>query len=274
MSKVNLSNISKQIVRTFQKKTPELLTGMGIGLGACTVVLAVKATPKALMLVEEKKREINHDILEEAKANGDEACQRVDKLTPLDTVKVTWKCYIPAAVTGIASVTCLVGASTTSARRNAALAAAYTLSETARIDYKKKVKEVIGEKKEQEVRDAIAKDRIERDPIENKEIIITEKGETRCYDSLSGRYFKSDIDMLNKAVNELNRKMIDQSYMSLNDYYYEIGLPDIKIGDVLGWRVDQGLVVLDFSAQLSNDGIPCLVVDFKDAPKYDYDTLL
>jgi hypothetical protein len=154
------------------------------------------------------------------------------------------------------------------------LAAAYTLSETARIDYKKKVAEVVGEKKEREVRDAIAKDKIERDPVESKEIILTEKGETRCYDSLSGRYFKSDIDILNKAVNELNRRMIDQSYMSLNDYYYEIGLPDIKIGDMLGWRVDQGLIGLDFSAQLSNDGVPCLVVDFEDAPKYDFDKWL
>lgn len=274
MSKMNLSNITKHIVRTFQKKTPELLTGVGIGLGACTVVLSVKATPKALMLIEEKKREINYDILEEAAANGEEVCQRVDKLTPLDTVKVTWKCYIPAAITGLASVTCLIGASATSAHRNAALAAAYTLSETARIDYKKKVKEVIGEKKEQEVRDAVAKDRIERDPIANKEVIITKKGETLCYDSLSGRYFKSDIDMLNKAVNELNRKMINQTYISLNDYYYEVDLPENKIGDVLGWRVDQGLISLEFSAQLTNDGVPCLVVDFKDAPKYDYDMFL
>lgn len=274
MSKINLSNITKQIGSTLKRKSPEILTGMGIGLGACTVVLAVKATPKALMLVEEKKREINRDILEEAKANGDEQCQRIDKLTPLDTVKVTWKCYIPAAVTGLASVTCLVGASTTNARRNAALAAAYTLSETARIDYKKKVAEVVGEKKEREVRDAIAKDKIERNPVESKEIIFTEKGETRCYDSLSGRYFKSDIDMLNRAVNELNRKMIDQTYMSLNDYYYEIGLPEIKIGYKLGWRVDQGLIKLDFSSQLCNDGVPCVVVDFEETPKYEFDMFL
>lgn len=274
MSKLNLSNTTKQIVSTLKRKSPELLTGMGIGLGACTVGLAVKATPKALMLMEDKKREINNDILAEAKAIGQIECERVDKLKPLDVIKVTWKCYIPAAVTGVASVTCLVGASTTNARRNAALAAAYTISESALKDYKNKVVEVVGEKKEKEVRDAVAKEKIEKDPVENKEIIITEKGETRCYDVLSGRYFKSDIDMLNKAVNELNRRMIDQNYMSLNDFYYAIGLSGIKIGDDLGWRVDQGLIELDFSAQLSNDGIPCLVMDFIDAPTYDFDKFL
>lgn len=274
MSKINLSNVPKQIVHFAKQKSPEILTGVGIGLGACTAVLAVKATPKALMLIEEKKREINRDILEEAKANGHDECGYVDKLKPMDTVRVAWKCYIPAALTGVASVTCLVGASTTSARRNAALAAAYTISESALKDYKKKVVEVVGEKKEKVVRDEVAKEKIRRDPVENKEIIITEKGETRCYDILSGRYFKSDIDMLNKAVNELNRKLIDQSYMSLNDFYYAIGLSDIKIGDYLGWRVDQGLIELEFSAQLSNDGVPCLVMDFVDAPTYDFDKWL
>lgn len=274
MSKLNLSNITKQIAVTFKRKSPEILTGVGIGLGACTVGLAVKATPKALMLMEEKKREINNDIRDEAKAAGQVECERIDKLKPMDMVKVTWKCYIPAAATGIASVACLVGASSTNARRNAALAAAYTISESALKDYKNKVVEVVGEKKEKEVRDAVAKEKIEKDPVKNKEIIITEKGETRCYDALSGRYFKSDIDILNKAVNELNRKMIDQTYMSLNDYYYAIDLPSIKIGDALGWRVDQGLIELDFSAQLSEDGIPCLVIDFVDAPKYDFDKWL
>lgn len=274
MSKLNLSNATKQITSTLKRKSPEILTGVGIGLGACTVGLAVKATPKALVLIEEKKREINNDILTEAKATGQTACERVDKLTIPDTIKVTWKCYIPAAATGIASVACLVGASSTNARRNAALAAAYTISESALKDYKNKVVEVVGEKKEKEVRDAIAKEKIEKDPVESKEIIITEKGETRCYDMLSGRYFKSDIDMLNKAINELNRRLIDQSYMSLNDFYYAIGLPEIKIGDALGWRVDQGLIELEFSAQLSGDGIPCLVMDFVDAPKYDFDKWL
>ena len=274
MSKINLSSATKQIAGTLKRKSPELLTGMGIGLGACTVGLAVKATPKALILMEEKKREINNDILAEAKAIGQTECERVDKLKPLDVMKVTWKCYIPAAVTGVASVACLVGASSTNARRNAPLAAAYTISESALKDYKSKVVEVVGEKKEKEVRDAVAKERIQRDPVENKEIVITEKGETRCYDALSGRYFKSDIDVLNKAVNELNRRMIDQTYMSLNDFYYAIGLSGIKIGDDLGWRVDQGLIELDFSAQLSNDGVPCLVMDFIDAPTYDFDKFL
>lgn len=271
MSKLNLASAPKQVVRYMGKKAPELLTGVGIGLGACTVGLAVKATPKALILIEEKKRQINRDILEEAKVNGQSQTKHVDKLKPTDVVKTTWKCYIPAAVTGVASVVCLVGASSTSARRNAALAAAYTISESALKDYKTKVVEVVGDKKEKDIRDAVAKSKIEKDPVENKEVYLTDKGETRCYDVLSGRYFKSDIDAINKAVNELNRRMINQNYISLNEFYYEIGLEGNKVGNDIGWRIDNGLIELDFSAQLSNDGTPCLVMDFVEAPKYDFD---
>ena len=60
-------------------------------------------------------------------------------LTKTETVKACWKVYIPAMVTGTASIVCLIGASSVNAKRNAALAAAYTLSDTAFREYKEKV---------------------------------------------------------------------------------------------------------------------------------------
>lgn len=277
MTKINPKTTFKAIGLWGKKHAPEIGAGLGITGMLTTTVLAVKATPKALVLIEEEKRRQNRYLLEEAKVNGYDTCNRIEKLRPVEVVKVTWKCYIPAAITGTLSILCLIGASTASARRNAALAAAYTISESALKDYKNKVVEVVGEGKEREVRDAIAKDKIAKDPVENKEIIVTGKGETRCYDALSGRYFDSDINWLNKAANELNRRMINQTYASLNDFYYEIGLPDLsenEIGDLIGWRVDQGLIELDFSAQLATDGVPCLVMHFNIMPKYDFDKWL
>lgn len=275
MSKLNLSNVARQIGGTIRKKSPEILTGMGIGLGFCTVGLAVKATPRALMLIEEKKREINRDILEEAKANGHEICNHVDKLTPVDTVKVAWKCYIPAATTGVASIVCLVSANSISARRNAALLAAYTISETALKDYRNKVVEVVGEKKEREVQDAVAIERFQRDPVENKEIVITNKGKTRCYDVLTGRYFESDIDSINRAVNEYNRELITQPYMSLNEFYEKLELPDVELGNYVGWRVDWGLVEVRFTSKIcETDNVPYAIMSFVNPPAYGYDDLL
>lgn len=240
-----------------KKHSPEILTGIGIAGMITTTVMAVRATPKALILIEERKEEIG-----------------AEKLEAMDMVKTTWACYIPAAITGTLSVACLIGASSVNARRNAALATAYTLSESALKDYQGKVIEMFGEKKNEAVKDAVAKDKVEKNPVVTREVIITEKGNTLCYDAISGRYFKSDIEKIKKAECELNRQMLDDMYVSLNDFYYEIGLDSVKLGDELGWNVDSGYIDLSFSSQLASDGTPCLVIDYSVAPRYDYRNLL
>ena len=250
---MRLSDMAKSVRTTLSKHSPEILVGIGISGMVATTILAVRATPKALVLIEEAKRE-----------------KESDSLTPVETIQTTWKCYIPAAVTGMASIACIIGSNSVNAKRSAALATAYTLSENALREYKDKVVETIGEKKEKEVRNAIAKDKIEKNPVSSNEVILTKKGDTLCYDVLSGRYFKSDIEKLKRCMNEINRQILNDGSASLNDFYYEIGLDSIKIGDDLGWDTRQGLVDIDFSSQLASDGTPCLVLDFSIAPVYDY----
>ncbi len=253
MPKLKLAKAAAGLQAAIKKHSPEILTGIGIAGMITTAVMAVRATPKALMMLEEKKRE-----------------RDAEKLTPVEAVKTAWLCYLPAAVIGGVSVFCLIGASSAHVRRNTALATAYALSESALKDYQGKVVEVIGEKKEQSVRDAVAKDKIDKNPVNGREIVMTGKGDTLCYDAISGRYFKSDIDKLKKAENELNRQMLDERYISLNDLYYEIGLSNTKMGDDLGWNIDEGLIKLRFSSHLAEDGTPCLVLDYQLAPRYDF----
>lgn len=253
---MNLSNIAKSLQVAMRKHSPEILTGIGIAGMITTTILAVKATPKALMIIEEHTG-YNHDGF-------------IEGPSKTEIVKLTWKCYIPSAIIGGVSICCLIGASSVNFRRNAALATAYTLSESALKEYQEKVIETIGEKKEQSIKDAIAKDKLEQNPIVNREVIITEKGNTLCYDVISCRYFRSDIDTIKKIVNELNRRMRDEMYISLNDFYYELGLNGSSMGEDLGWNIDDGYIDLNFSSQLAEDGTPCLVIDYQLEPRYDY----
>lgn len=275
MQKPNLTKVFNGVKIATVKHSPEILMGIGITGMVTTTVMAVRATPKALMLIEAEKRRLNRELLEEAKKSGCEECNQITRLEPVDLIKVTWKCYIPAGITGIVSIACLIGASSVNARRNAALATAYTLSETTLRDYQKKVIETIGEKKEQTVRDAVAKEHIERDPVENKEVIFSGRGNTLCYDSISGRYFRSDMDAIKKAENELDARLRNEMYISLNEFYYEIGLEPLRvIGDDLGWNIDSGYLDLGFSSQIATDGTPCLVIEYNPAPRYDYRNLM
>lgn len=268
--------VIRNISRSLHKHSPEILTGLGIAGMITSTVLAVKATPKALSLIEERKEEINQSTFEKNidKDYSLKNHKEINKLGFKETVKTTWKCYIPTAVTMTASIACLIGASSTHIRRHAVLATAYRLSETAALEYRNKVIETIGEKKEEAIRDKVNKDRIEKNPVTTNEVIITEKGNTLCYEPLSGRYFKSDIDKINKAINEINNRINNDYYVSLNELYDELGLEGTALGYQLGWNTSTGLVKVHFSSHLASDGVPCLSLDFDKWPKYDFDRFI
>lgn len=252
-----LTNFFKSTRTFLEKHSPEILTGIGVTGMITTTVLAVKSTPKALILIEEKKKELG-----------------IDELTAIEVIKIAWKPYIPALALGIASISCIIGASAVNAKRNAALATAYAISERTLVRYRDKIIDTIGEKKEKEVREKIAQDEVDKNKVSNNGVIVTSKGNTLCRDAISGRYFRSDIDKIKKIVNELNRQMIYQNYISLNDFYYELGLDSVKNGSVLGWNLDSGLIELDFSTCLAENDEPCVVIDYLVGPRYEFDKLM
>lgn len=253
MSKTSISTFIKSAKHSIAKHSPEILTGIGIAGMVTTTILAVRATPKALMILQDAQYD------------------KGDVLTTSEKIKTCWKFYIPSAVTGMLSIACLIGASSTHLRRNAALATAYKISETALSNYKAKVIETVGEKKEQAIREKVAEEHVNRNPVYQHEVILTEKGNTLCFDVLSSRYFKSDIEYIKKTINELNRRMLNENYVSLNDFYYELGLQSTKIGDDIGWNIDRGFIDVTFGTKLTSEDKPCIVIDYTCEPRYGYD---
>ena len=252
MKKINFAgaiNITKTLVPRYSS---EILVATGIVGMLTTTVIAVKATPKAMQLIEEAKEE------------------KGEELTKLETVKAAAKVYIAPAITAVTSTACIIGASKINRKRNAALATAYAISEAALNEYKDKVVATIGEKKEREIQDAIAKDDIDRVPVHTKEVFLTDNGNTLCYDVMSGRYFRSSMESLKSAICDLNFQMMDDVWVSLNDFYDTIGLKQTQQGDLLGWSVADGKIQPRFSSQLSESGEPCLVLKYNIAPSYNY----
>ena len=104
--------------------------------------------------------------------------------------------------------------------------------------------------------------------MSNREVIITGKDEHLCYDALSSRYFKSSVNTLEKAEITLNRRLMDEMWVSLNEFYWELGLSSSQVGDDLGWHIDDGKIELRLSTQLSDNDEPCIVINYVVAPKY------
>lgn len=250
MNKIDIKGFAKNVEKTIAKYSPEILTGIGITGMLTSTILAVKATPKAIRIIQNAEKEKELDTKEK--------------------IKLCWKLYIPAAITGLSGAGCVIGASSVNFKRNAALATAYSISEAAVKEYKEKVVETLGEKKEQVIHDKIAKDKVNEMPASQNEVIVTGSGTTLCLDAVSGRYFMSDMQTIKKTINELNREMMLDDFVSLNEFYDGIGLSHTELGSDLGWNVDGGLIDVRFSSQITDDDRPCLVLNFSVQPDKNY----
>lgn len=264
-----LTNVFKTTRKFIGKHSPEILTGVGVAGMIGTVILAVQATPKALEIINNEKE--SRVEIKTLYYDNEPQQQIVESyLTKLDIIKIAWKPYIPAIVLGVTSASCIIGASAVNARRNAALATAYAISERTLIRYRDKVIDSIGEKKEKEIREKVSQDEVNKNYNHDSQVIVTGKGNTLCMDSISGRLFRSDIDKIRKIINELNRQLLHSQYVSLQDFYNEIGLKPTKNSDDLGWNLDDGLIDVTFSSCITEDDEPCIVVDYMVAPRYEY----
>ena len=261
MDKQSVTKIFKGIRANISKHSPEILTGIGVVGMITTTVLAVKATPKALELIEEKKEEFE--------------LEPEDNLTAIETVQAAWKPYIPAVATGMFATGCLIAANSVHSKRYAGLATAYQISTTALNEYREKVVETIGEKKERTVHDKIAEKHVKKNPVSSSTVIMNDAGNTLCYDLHSGRYFKSDIDKIKRAMNDLNRRMTvgSEMYISLNEFWNAIGLPSTDIGDQLGWRVDEGMIDIHFGSLITENDVPCITIEYLVPPVYGFNKL-
>lgn len=221
--------LDPKIGRSLKKASPTILTCIGAAGVVATAVLAVKATPKADSLIKADSRR-NHD--------GDPYAA-----TKLEAVKSCWKCYIPAAATGVATIICIFGANTLNKKQQASLASAYALVNRSYSDYKHKLKELYGEDAHKKIMESIAAEKSSMPPItatggfSNSSLEFEDANEEQrlFYDSFSKRYFQATISQVLQAEYHINRNMVLGAFVTLNDFYDFLGISHIEGGDVVGW---------------------------------------
>jgi hypothetical protein len=252
---VEFSDLAKRLAKLTADNSPAIFTALGVAGALTTAYLTGKATIKAMKIVqhEERIREL---------PDG--------PITNQQVVSLVWKQYIPPAGSAVVTIACIILANRIGSRRAAALAAAYAISERGFAEYKAKVIEKLGEKKEQGVRDEIAQDRVNKNPF--NDVFIVGEGQVLCYDSYTGRYFLSDMETIRRAVNDINHQINADFYASLSDFYALIGLPRTSMSDNMGWNADQ-LLEVTYSAVLSEAGKPCVAIDFRVEPVRGYSRL-
>ena len=158
-------------------------------------------------------------------------------------------------------------------KRLAVMSLAYAAAEKKGVDVMDKVKETFGDKKAEKIQSDISQDKVLAEAPDTTQVILTGHGEYLCKDGWSGRYFKSSIESVKTAVNELNASLLRDGYVSINDFYAYLGLQTVQYGDEIGWnRTYDDLVDISYDSCLTTDGIPCIVLRYSAAPRYDFDS--
>ena len=241
--------------RGYIKKNASTILTVASATGVVvTTVMAVRATPKALALLEEAAEE---------KGEG---------LTLLEKVNVAGPVYIPTVLVGASTIACIFGANTLNKHQQAALASAYALLDSSYKDYKEKVKELYGDDANVKVREELAKDN-----FDEAALIKATGDELLYYDEFSGRYFNATPAKVQYAQYNLNRDIQLQGYASLNDYYEYLGIDPIDSGDAFGWtesrnREEYWQAWVDFNHHrvVMDDGLECIILSFWEEPMADY----
>lgn len=207
-----MNNLLRKSRFFLSRNASTILTCVGAAGVIGTSVLAVKATPKALALLDKAKEEKGED------------------LTKLEMVQVAGPAYIPALLTGVSTLACIFGANALNKRQQAALMSAYALIDSSYKEYKAKVEEMYGEEIGVQVRSEIAKDH-----IEEAEIPEEDDGKELFYDYFSGRYFRASIETVQRAEYNLNRSLFTRDYAYLNEFYEDLDLEPLETGWAYGW---------------------------------------
>lgn len=269
LPKIKLNNAGRVFVAGAKKNAPIIMAVVGVGGMGVAVYSAYKNGPKALNALEAEKNRINDERYEKAKERNYEGFEEIDKLPIKDTIRVTWKYVVPTVAIFCGSAALIFGGNHIWAKRNAVLAAGYAVLDKAYQEYTSKAVEVLGADKEKEIRQAVAEEHLQKNSIRDSYIIETGYGDTECYDPMIDRRFKCSKDHIDRIVNILNKRMMTEMYISLNEFYTELGLRPVDLGDQLGWNIDNGLIEPMYSTILI-DGIPCLALSYLVKPRHDY----
>lgn len=246
----------KMAARLARNHSSTIMATAAVGGVAVTGIVSYNAGLKVGELVSEE----NEKRLYKAENLGLE----YRPMTPKEIFKASARHYIVPIISAGVTIGFIITANRIDAHKKAVLASAYALSERTLQKYQDKITEMLGEETEEKIRNAVTDDEIKANPpTKNNQVVVVDGGVT-FKDSFSGRYFKSTIAQVEKAGNKVDRDLNYEMQATLNDLYYELGIPNIPEGDEFGWDIKDGMLNLDVThTALTPDGTPCIVLQYR-----------
>ena len=239
----------KTVKGFLSKNSPVILSIFSIAGVCSTVITSSQDTLKAKEKIEESRPRNKKEL-----------------------IRCTWKCYIPTAISASSTIACILGSHYCSNKQKNALASAYAVSQMTLQEYQKRVIDRIGKNKERglmgEVTKEIANKRAPQAVFQSQltDVIDTGHGRTLFYDVPGDKHFYSDMNYMDKQVNDLNREVRTEMYFDWNELRYRWGLPYKRYGSELIFDVDRPLEVR-YEPELMDNGQVRVLVNYNLYPK-------
>jgi hypothetical protein len=254
---MELGGLAKHAQKLISNNSSLILTTIGVTGALTTAILSGLASFKAA-----------EDLSAEQVARDLEGNE-----TPIEfkeKVGIVWRHYMPAAASAALTVAAIIGTHRVGTRTAAAFASAYTISEKAFTEYRKKVTEKIGATKEEAIRAEIAQERADQNLHAGRDIIYASaKSDVLLYDMWTDRRFMGTVTDVHKAVNTINHKLLHDFSATLSDFYQELNLPTTSESDYIGWNSDNLLEVSILGIRVDDE--PALAIDFRTRPHGTHD---
>lgn len=236
---MSIKNTIKLAITWFKNNPQILITGLGIAASVATAITSGKAHAKAV-----------------AADNG-----ASDNL--LDFTKRNWMTYVPAAVSLGVTIFAIVSLHNVTYKKYQALAAAYSISQMNVSELRKNVAESVKIIKQG---GKPADKKAAQKELPAGSMVLFGDEEVLCKDAITGRTFRSTPEKIRQYCNNISEDLIGFGPCPLNDFYSQIHVGEVSIGDELGW--EGGVTIKpEFRPVLLPSGSPAVEVALTPAPQ-------
>ena len=263
----------KKIGDMASKNANVIAAGAAIGGMVAVIFATVKATEKYQKEIEEAEVRKNQDTIRKAQEGED--CQ-FEPLTTKEKLLIRAKCYWLVALLAVFSGGCMVASVKFSNKQIQALAVLASATEATLGRTEGAVAELLGESKLEKVKALANEKEVADNPTPPEDLIEHSDlgGNTLMFDEMSGRYFYGDISAIEAAINRVNAALLrDIGYVSINEFYSELGLNGVSWGEYLGWQFDSlSTRLIDAKLEYASDAHkdPVVILKVKTQPKHDW----
>ena len=245
----------------FMKKHSSMLLSIVSGIGlVTTTVLAIKATPKALELIEEEKKKRSKVVTKTIYADNQSYSKTetvYEDLSTLDIIKVAWKPYIPTGISMFSTLICIFGNTYLNYRTQASLISAYAVLDKSYKEYIANTKELYGDDADREIKQKIANSHYDDSNYIHRE------DKKLFFEFQTMRYFESTMEDVIKAENMLNQELAATGRVSMNDFFRFLHLDPLPYANHIGW-CDYGEymeIQLQYEKMILDDGLECILIN-------------